>query len=39
MIRVTESYGKMPTSLKESLVNMKPKENADQRKARHRRKH
>ncbi len=37
MIRVTESYGKIPTALKESLVNMKPKENADQRKARHRR--
>ncbi len=37
MIRVTESYGKMPTALKESLVNMKPKENSDQRKARHRR--
>ncbi len=37
MIRVTESYGKMPTALKDSLTNMKPKENADQRKARHRR--
>ncbi len=37
MIRVTESYGKMPTALKESLAGMKPKENADQRKARHRR--
>jgi transposase len=37
MISVTESYGSMPTKLKESLANMKPKENADQRKARHRR--
>jgi transposase len=37
MIQVTESYGKMPLALKESLQNMKPKENADQRKARHRR--
>jgi transposase len=37
MISVTESYGRMPSKLKESLTNMKPKENADQRKARHRR--
>ena len=36
MISVTESYGRMPSKLKESLTNMKPKENADQRKARHR---
>jgi len=37
MIEVTESYGKMPEKLKESLTNMKPKENSDQRKARLRR--
>jgi len=37
MISVTESYGKMPATLKESLTNMKSKENSDQRKARHRR--
>jgi transposase len=37
MIKVTESYGKMPEKLKESLTNMKPKENSDQRKARLRR--
>jgi hypothetical protein len=37
MISVTESYGKMPAPLKESLMNMKPKKNSDQRKARHRR--
>jgi len=34
MIRVTESFGRMPKALKESLENMKPKENADQRKSR-----
>ena len=34
MIEVTESYGTMPVKLKESLQNMKPKENSDQRKAR-----
>ena len=37
MISVTESYGTMPAILKDSLQNMKPKENSDQRKARHRR--
>lgn len=37
MIKVTESYGTMPVKLKESLQNMKPKENSDQRKSRHRR--
>ena len=37
MIEVTEKYGKMPDKLKESLQNMKPKENSDQRKARLRR--
>ena len=37
MISVTESYGRMPATLKDSLENMKPKENSDQRKARHRR--
>jgi transposase len=34
MISVTESYGKMPATLKASLSAMKPKENSDQRKAR-----
>jgi transposase len=34
MIRVTESFGRMSPALKESLQNMKPKENADQRKCR-----
>jgi transposase len=34
MIRVTESFGRMPAGLKDSLQNMKPKENADQRKSR-----
>ena len=37
MVEVTESYGEMPDKLKESLLNMKPKENSDQRKARLRR--
>lgn len=37
MIEVTESYGKMPAKLKETLTTMKPKENSDQRKARLRR--
>jgi transposase len=37
MIKVTETYGRMPSALKDTLQNMKPKENADQRKARHRR--
>ena len=37
MIEVTESYGTMPAKLKESLQNMRPKENSDQRKARLRR--
>ena len=36
MIEVTESYGKMPAKLKETLQNMKPKENSDQRKSRRR---
>jgi transposase len=34
MIEVTESYGRMSPPLKESLQNMKPKENSDQRKSR-----
>jgi transposase len=34
MIQVTESFGRMPATLKDSLENMKPKENADQRKSR-----
>jgi transposase len=34
MIEVTESFGKMPAALKETLQNMKPKENSDQRKSR-----
>lgn len=34
MIEVTESYGRMSPSLKDSLQNMKPKENSDQRKSR-----
>ncbi len=34
MIEVTESFGKMPEALKETLQNMKPKENSDQRKSR-----
>tara|TARA_R110002073_G_C9449569_1_gene577973 strand:+ start:141 stop:1484 length:1344 start_codon:yes stop_codon:yes gene_type:complete len=34
MIEVTESFGKMPASMKDTLQNMKPKENADQRKCR-----
>ena len=34
MIEVTESYGRMSPALKESLQNMKPKENSDQRKSR-----
>jgi transposase len=34
MIEVTESDGRMSTKLKETLQNMKPKENADQRKSR-----
>ena len=34
MIQVTESFGKMNPSLKESLQEMKPKENHDQRKSR-----
>lgn len=37
MIRVTESFGKMPPLLKETLQSMKPKENSDQRKKRLRR--
>ena len=37
MIEVTESYGKMPTQLKDTLQSMKPKENSDQRKSRLRR--
>jgi transposase len=34
MIEVTESFGKMNPTLKESLQTMKPKENSDQRKSR-----
>jgi transposase len=34
MIEVTESFGAMPEKLKETLQNMKPKENSDQRKKR-----
>ena len=34
MIHVTESFGKMSPALKDSLENMKPKENSDQRKSR-----
>ena len=34
MLSVTESYGKVPQPLKESLESMKPKENSDQRKSR-----
>ncbi len=34
MIQVTESFGRMPAGLNDSLQNMKPKENADQRKSR-----
>ncbi|TWU17170.1 Transposase IS116/IS110/IS902 family protein [Novipirellula galeiformis] len=34
MIQVTESFGRMSTSLKDTLQNMKPKENSDQRKSR-----
>lgn len=37
MIEVTQSFGKMPDSLKATLGEMKPKENSDQRKSRHRR--
>lgn len=37
MIEVSESFGRMPTSLKESLSEMKPKENSDQRRSRRRR--
>ena len=34
MLSVTESYGKVPQPLKETLQNMKHKENSDQRKSR-----
>jgi hypothetical protein len=34
MLSVTESYGKVPEPIKETLENMKPKENSDQRKSR-----
>lgn len=34
MLSVTESYGKVPQPIKETLENMKPKENSDQRKSR-----
>ena len=37
MIDITEAYGRMNPSLKESLQSMKPKENSDQRKSRLRR--
>ncbi len=33
MIEVSESYGKMPKAIKDSLLEMKPKENSDQRKS------
>jgi transposase len=36
MIEVSESFGKMPLALKETLQNMTPKENSDQRKKRRR---
>ena len=34
MLSVSESYGKVPQPLKDTLQNMKPKENSDQRKSR-----
>lgn len=34
MVDVTQSYGRIQPSVMETLVNMKPKENADQRKSR-----
>lgn len=37
MISVKESNGKMPATRKDSLTNLKPKENRDPRKARSRR--
>ena len=37
MIEVTESFGRIPTGLKDTLLAMKPKENSDQRKSRLRR--
>lgn len=37
MIEITESFGRIPTSLKDTLLAMKPKENSDQRKSRLRR--
>ena len=37
MLEVTESFGQTPPALKETLENMKPKENSDQRKSRLRR--
>ena len=37
MIEVTESFGRIPTSLRDTLLAMKPKENSDQRKSRLRR--
>jgi transposase len=37
MLEVTESFGRTPLALKETLEEMKPKENSDQRKSRLRR--
>ena len=37
MIDITESFGRMPLGMKETLQTMKPKENSDQRKSRLRR--
>jgi len=37
MLKITESFGRTPLALKETLENMKPKENSDQRKSRLRR--
>jgi transposase len=34
MLKVTESFGKVPQALKETLFNMKPKENSNQRASR-----
>lgn len=34
MLKVTESFGKVPQALKETLYNMKPKENSNQRASR-----
>jgi hypothetical protein len=34
MLKVTESFGKVPQEIKETLYNMKPKENSNQRASR-----